>query len=129
MGNRAGLLAKKWSFLVLVVLLCGCGARLYVEEHGNQWISRPLSELQQEMSSPESYASKIQWQEKTYPLANGYYMFVEPLSPDCFMHWDINPRDKIVGYRAVGSGCEQKRSESSVSDKLESITPHDPAHP
>jgi hypothetical protein len=129
MGNRAGLLAKNCVFLVLLVLFCGCGARLNIDEHANQWISRPLSELQQEMSRPESYASKIQWQEKTYPLANGYYMFVEPLSQDCSIHWDINPRDRIVGYRAVGSGCERKSKSAESSSTFDSLTPHDSAHP
>jgi hypothetical protein len=75
------------------------------------------------MKRPDSYASKIGWKETTYPLANGYYVFVEPLSKECSVHWDINPRDKIVGYRAIGSGCAQKGSD----DQLQTITPRNSA--
>jgi hypothetical protein len=123
MEYRAIVLAKKWGFLALLILLCGCANRLYVDEYSNQWISRPLSELQQAMNRPDSYASKIQWKETTYPLANGYHVFVEPLSKECSVHWNINPRDKIVGYHAVGSGCEQKKSD----DSLQTITPRSSA--
>ena len=120
MEYRAILMAKKWGFLVLLVFFCGCATPLYVEDYTNQWISRPLSELQQAMNRPDSYASKIGWKETTYPMAIGYYVFVEPLSEKCSVHWNINPRDKIVGYQAVGSGCELKKSDGN----LKTITPH-----
>jgi len=119
MEYRAILMAKKWGFLVLLVFFCGCATPLYVEDYTNQWISRPLSELRQAMNRPDSYASKIGWKETTYSLANGYYVLVEPLSEQCSVHWNINPRDKIVGYQAVGSGCEQRRSEGNA----EKVTP------
>ncbi|MCX5719561.1 MAG: hypothetical protein NT055_06305, partial [Nitrospirae bacterium] len=48
-----------------------------------------------------------------YPLANGNSVFIEPFSRDCSLHWEITPRGTIIGYWAVGSGCEQE----SGSDK------------
>ncbi len=77
------------------------------EHLSSEWIARPLSELKEAMKSPDSYASKIGWQETNYPLANGNYVFVEPLSDDCAAHWEINKGGIIIGYQAKGSGCGQ----------------------
>jgi len=114
---------KKWDILLLFVLLCGCATPVYVEQHSNEWISRPLSELKEAMNRPDSYASKIGWRETTYPLSNGYYVFIEPLGQECSVRWKINPRDIIVDYSTTGSGCE-KKSTDNVSN-LESITPRE----
>ena len=66
------------------------------------------------MDSPDSYASKIGWKETTYPLVNGNYVFVEPFSKDCSLHWEVTPGDTIIGYRPVGSGCDQGSSSDSM---------------
>ena len=118
MKYRSNLLNMILCFL-LSVIAYGCATPKYVDNHAAEWISRPLAELKQAMNRPDSYASKIGWQETTYSLNNGYYVFVEPLGKECSLHWDINPRDMIVSYRAVGSGCEQTRSGSN----LQTITP------
>jgi hypothetical protein len=112
---------KKWGFLLLLVLIYGCATQLYVDEHADGWISRPLSDLKETMSRPDSYASKIGWQETTYPLSNGYYVFVEPVYQECSVHWKINPRDMIVGYSVSGEACALKRPEKYI----ETITPRD----
>lgn len=106
MKHRA-VFPKKCYSLLLLLFLSGCAPQVAVEDLGNEWISRPLAELKQAVQSSDSYASKIGWQEKTYPLANGYYAYVEPISPNCSIHWSINQRDIIVDYRAIGSGCHR----------------------
>ena len=99
-----------------ILLLTGCAtSQIAVEDIGNDWVSRPLAELKQSMKNPDSYASKIRWQEKTYPLASGYYAFIEPIGPDCAIHWRINQRDIIVGYQSEGNGCKQSDSQSNNS--------------
>ena len=103
---------KHWSFnaawlLPYIILLCGCASQMSVEDRSRYWITRPLSELKQEMKSPDSYASKIGWKETTYPLANGNFVYVEPVSADCSVHWEISQSGIIIGYQAKGNGCKQ----------------------
>ncbi len=104
---------KRWSLeavwlLLYIILLTGCASQMSSENLGRVWIARPLSELKEEMKSPDSYASKVGWQETTYPLADGNYVFVEPLSVDCFVHWEVNRSGIIIGYKAKGKGCKQE---------------------
>ncbi len=103
---------KYWSFnavwlLFHIILLCGCASQMSVEDRGRHWITRPLSELKEEMKNPDSYASKIGWKETTYPLANGNFVYVEPVSVDCSVHWEISRNSIIIGYKAQGNGCKQ----------------------
>jgi len=93
--------------LLYIILLCGCATQRSLEDLSRNWIDRPLSELKQEMKSPDSYASKIGWKETTYPLANGNFVYVEPVSADCSVHWEINQTGIIIGYRAKGNDCKQ----------------------
>lgn len=110
--------------MLSVVSLFACSHHLYIEEHTNEWLARPLSELKEDMKRPDSYASKIKWEETTYPLSNGYYVFVEPIADGCSIHWDVNNRDRIIGYRAVGSECEHKSGSSNATsaDTMQSVT-------
>ena len=103
---------KYWPFnvawlLLYIFLLYGCASQMSLENRSRDWITRPLSELKQEMKSPDSYASKIGWKETTYPLANGNFVYVEPVSADCSVHWEINQGGIIIGYQAKGNGCKQ----------------------
>jgi hypothetical protein len=101
-------------FLLYMILLNGCASQMSLEDLGRHWIARPLSELKQEMKSPDSYASKIGWKETTYPLSNGNFVYVEPVSADCSVHWEINQSGIIVGYRAKGNGCKGGGHDNSV---------------
>ncbi len=103
---------KYWSFnavwlLFFIILFCGCASQMTVEARGRDWIGRPLSELKQEMKNPGSYASKIGWKETTYPLANGNFIYIEPVSADCSLHWEISHSGIIIGYQAKGVDCKQ----------------------
>ena len=87
-----------------------------LEDLSREWIARPLSELKQEMKSPDSYASKIRWKETTYPLANGNFVYIEPVSADCSVHWEVNQGGIIIGYQAKGNGCKQEGGPDSITN-------------
>jgi hypothetical protein len=59
------------------------------------------------MKNPDSYASKIGWKETTYPLANGNFIYIEPVSADCLIHWEINQNGIIIGYQSIEKYCKQ----------------------
>jgi hypothetical protein len=101
-------------FLLFIILLSGCASQLSLEDRGNYWIGRPLAELKQEMKSPDSYASKIGWNEITYPLVNGDFVYVEPVSADCSLHWEIDPGGIIIGYQVEGNGCKPGEGSGGV---------------
>jgi hypothetical protein len=109
----------------LLVLLLGCTSmEKKVEDHGNEWISRPLSEMKQEMKNPNTYASKTNWEETTYPLAKGYFIFVEPFNEDCLIHWKINPRGIILSYFPEGKGCGSPHGTTHETSQIEDVSPH-----
>jgi hypothetical protein len=80
----------------------GCVSQIVsLDEHTRSWIGHPISEMKEVMARPRSYASRITWKEKIYHLDNGNYVFVEP-EPRCFIHWEVDKEDIIVGYKTVG---------------------------
>ena len=105
-----------------LAILYGCSSSqaLYIEEHGNDYVARPLEELKKDMSQPGSYASKVKWKEITYPMVDGYYGFVEPIGKNCFIHWRVNQRHKIVGYEPKGAGCDLTKSSDGDLRNLKS---------
>jgi len=116
---------KHWSvntvlLLLYIVLLYGCAPQLSVEDLSREWIARPLSELKQEMKSPDSYASKIGWKETTYPLPNRNFVFIQPVGADCSVHWEVNEGDIIIAYQAKGKGCKQGRPDSITDIQIRS---------
>ncbi len=94
--------------LLYITFLSGCASEMSSRDLSGSWVARPLSELKQEMKRPDSYASKIGWKETTYPLANGNFVYVEPVGADCSVHWEVNQSDIIVGYQVKGNGCRQE---------------------
>jgi hypothetical protein len=117
--NNEDNIVKYWRvnvvwLLLYIILLCGCASQIPRENLSRNWTARPLSELKQEMKSPDSYASKIGWKETTYPLANGNFVYIEPVSADCSIHWEINKSGLIIGYQAKEKYCKQ-REESNNS--------------
>ncbi|NJD55629.1 MAG: hypothetical protein FIA94_04390 [Nitrospirae bacterium] len=99
--------ANAVCLLLCMIFLYGCASQISLEDLSREWIARPLSELKQEMKSPDSYASRIGWKETTYPLANRNFVFVEPVGANCTVHWEINEGGIIIGYQAKGDGCKQ----------------------
>ncbi len=108
MKYRPIMLFNAACLVLFMVFLNGCASQIDADLYSNEWIARPLSELKQDMRRPDSYASKQGWKETTYSLANGNYVFVEPIAEDCFVDWEINSGGIIIGYQSRGKGCKQK---------------------
>jgi len=86
------------------LLIIGCLSQIVsIEDYTKSGIGRPIEETKELMARPESYASRIGWIEKTYPLPNGNRIYVEPDSKNCFIHWEVNPQGIIVGYKLEGN--------------------------
>ncbi len=100
------------GLLFFLFLLCGCASQTTREDRMTSWITRPLSELKQEMNRPDSYATKVGWKESTYQLANGNVVYIEPVSIDCSVHWEINQGGIIIGYQV--KGCKQREDTNNI---------------
>lgn len=76
-----------------------------LREWADQNVGRPIAELRELDQHPGSYASRIGWKEKTYPLDNGRLVYVHPDRPGCEIHFEVGNDGNVVGYRPVGDGC------------------------
>ncbi len=100
--------AKTQIYTILVLLaisLNGCAQIPSPEEYGESGIGLSIEKLKAIGSRPGSYESRIGWKEVTYQLDNGNWVYVEPLSKRCLMHWEVTPKGIIVGYRIEGTRC------------------------
>lgn len=94
-----------WCFLMLVFLSQSCLSQIAsVEKSAKTWIGSPIIDRKDIVARP-GYASRIGWQEKTYQLDNGNWVYVEPVRPDCFIDWEVNPAGTIIGYKTEGKRC------------------------
>jgi len=90
----------------------GCASRMgALENHINEWMSRPVAELKEQMKRPDSYASKVGWKEQSWPLNNGSSVYVEPFSAQCLIRWKVSPGGSIIGYETVGEDCMDPQHE------------------
>lgn len=96
--------------LLLTAGLGGCSFSQIptLKEYGESAVGLNIAVVRNLIESPESYASRVGWQEKTYPLANGHWVYVEPDRPNCEIHYEVNGEDIIVGYTPVGTGCRHQ---------------------
>lgn len=99
---------KKLLITTIVLLLSGCVSQIVsVDDSAKTWIGRPLAELKEVIWSRKSstYAERIGWQEKTYSLDNGNLVYVEPVRPGCFIHWETDAKGMIRAYKTDGNRC------------------------
>lgn len=91
---------KILSFIVIASLFAsGCISQIAsIGDYTKHWIGHSIEEKKATTSRPESYASRIGWKENTYTLDNGNWVYVEPDSKNCFIHWKVNPHGIIFGY-------------------------------
>ena len=99
------------SIRCLLLLTIGAGACSSsqiptLKNYGDAAIGHNISVIRDLVRRPTSRASLAGWQEKTYPLPNGHWVYVEPDRPNCEIHYEVNGEDIIVGYTPVGSGCK-----------------------
>jgi len=97
-----------WGWLGLMVVLQGCPTIPSLKNYTKGWVGRPIEELKEVDALPsvyDDYAMRIGWQETTYRLDNGNWVYVQLDSKDCFIHWEVNPQGIIVGSRTEGKGC------------------------
>lgn len=95
-----------WFFIMLVFLSQGCLSQIVsTAEYTKNMIGVPIEKLKEAIARPGSYPSRMGWQEKTYTLDNGNRVYVEPVRPDCFIHWEVNQQGIIIGYKTEGKRC------------------------
>lgn len=100
--------ATRLMLLTLGLGACGLSQIPSLKEYGDSAIGLNISVVRKLTEGPNSYAARIGWQEKTYPLPNGHWVYVEPDRPHCEIHYEVNGEDIIVGYTPVGSGCRHQ---------------------
>jgi hypothetical protein len=124
MGNMKFKLSPRWFILLLLlVFLAGCASQnVFIEERGETWVARSVDDLRKDIAGPDSYASKVKAKEETYPMADGYYGLVEPISKGCAIHWKINPRNKVVGYESKGESCDTRTTKDLEFRNLKETT-------
>jgi hypothetical protein len=90
--------------LLSILVLNGCLHNIgTIGEYTQSWIGRPIEEMKKLVKDSHSYGSRTGWKEKTYNLDNGNWVYVEPDSKNCFIHWEVNPQGTIVGYKLEGN--------------------------
>jgi hypothetical protein len=90
--------------IIGALLLSGCLHDIPpIGEYTENKIGHPIEKQKMRVADPGSYASRIGWQEKTYKLDNGNWVYVEPDSKNCFIHWEVNPEGTIIGYKLDGN--------------------------
>jgi hypothetical protein len=96
---------RKIMHIVIVILVInGCISQIVsIDDYTKNWVGRPIEDLKKIISRPGSYASRIDWKEKTYSLDNGNWVYVEPDSKNCFILWEVNPKGIIVSYTLEGN--------------------------
>lgn len=87
---------------LILALLAGCAT---TEDRVAAWVGEPITQYIEAMRKPESYATKINWQEQKYTLRSGNWVFVSPYAEDCLIHWEVDRRGIIVNYRLAGGHC------------------------
>lgn len=91
------------SLILAALIFSSCISQIAsIEDYRKSWIGHPIEEWRNAGLRPESYASRIGWKEKTYQLDNGNWVYVEPDSPGCFIHWEVNPKGVIIGSKLEG---------------------------
>ncbi len=89
-------------FLTCITLLAACAT---AEDRAHDWIGEPISDLIEAKQNPDSYASKSGWKEQKYDLKNGHWVYVSPSNEGCIIHWEVDKRGVIVGFRSEGNQC------------------------
>lgn len=86
--------------------LVGCSTSIPdLKDWADPIIGHPIAIVSEGDKHPGTYASRIGWVEKTYPLDNGHWIYVHPDRIGCEIHFEVGADGNVVGYRPVGEGC------------------------
>ena len=101
--------SKKWLGVAATLILCSCVSQIVsLREYLQNWMGYPIDDLKEAVALPnawDAYKAKIGWKETTYNLPNGNWVYVELDRKDCFVHWEVNSQDIIIGAHTEGDGC------------------------
>lgn len=95
----------RWLLLTLGLGACSASQVPTLKDYGDSAIGLHISVIRDLVQRPNSHASTVGWQEKSYPLANGHWVYVEPDRANCEIHYEVDASDIIVAWTAVGTGC------------------------
>ena len=97
--------AKLVAFIPLLLAACASPPPPLFTEHANPWVGQPLAQRIAFDQRPESYASRSGWKDTRYFLENGNSIYESPEKEGCIVHWEVDPKGMIVGYRSEGGKC------------------------
>ena len=91
---------------VVTAVLTACSSQIpSLKDWADAVVGKNVSVLRELAKPKESYSSRVGWQETTYTLPNGNWVYVQPDRPHCEIHFEVNGQNLIVGYTPVGAGC------------------------
>jgi hypothetical protein len=94
------------ALLLPAVGLVACGSQIpTLKDWADPLVGKNVADLRTLSAAPGSYSSRTGWQQRSYHLGNGNWVYVQPDRPECEIHFEINSEDLIVGYTPVGTGC------------------------
>jgi hypothetical protein len=94
---------------LMILGLAACSSQIpTLKEWSDSAIGSKIGELRALAAAPGSYAARTGWQERTYHLGNGNWVYVHPDRPNCEIHFEVDRDDVIVGYTPIGSGCRHQ---------------------
>jgi len=91
--------------MVLALAACATSQIPSIDTYANTFVGRNVAVLRDLVRRPDERALTVGWQERTYNLANGHWVYVEQDRRNCEIHYEVDGEDIIVGWTAVGSGC------------------------
>ena len=89
----------------LILAACSSSQVPDLRDYAGSLVGRGIDVVRQLVRRPGSHADTVGWQERTYTLPNGHWVYVEPDRANCEIHYEVDGQDVIVDYTLVGRGC------------------------
>jgi hypothetical protein len=98
------------SLLLLTAGIGACSSSQIqtLDEYGKACVGLNIAVVRDLTRGPNSYATRVGWEEKSYALANGHLVYVQPDRPNCEIHFEVDSEGIIVGYTPMGTGCRDQ---------------------
>jgi len=106
MTKRYFIIRQILAVALMTVMATACVSQIPpVKEWANEAIGSSINLLLESARHPGSYVSRSGGHIRQYPLENGNTAYVEPVREGCLIHWEVNLRGIIIGYRTEGDRC------------------------